>query len=61
MDALRAFADDPVNLLRIFAVADKHNLDFHPDVLKLLTRSLRYIDPAVRANDTEPPKTDVEL
>jgi [protein-PII] uridylyltransferase len=47
----KVFEEDPVNLIRIFAVADKHNLDFHPDVLKLITRSLRYIDTPIRDNE----------
>ena len=38
------FERDPVNLLRIFAVAAKNDLDFQPDVLKLITRSLSLID-----------------
>lgn len=45
------FERDPVNLLRIFAVASKSDLDFHPDVLKLITRSLRLIDNALRDNE----------
>ncbi|WP_237152745.1 [protein-PII] uridylyltransferase [Oryzibacter oryziterrae] len=45
------FEKDPVNLLRIFAVADKSNLDFHPDALKLITRSLRHIDGDLRDNE----------
>lgn len=45
------FERDPVNLLRIFAVASKNGLDFHPDALKLITRSLRLVDSALRDND----------
>ncbi|MBW7947698.1 MAG: bifunctional uridylyltransferase/uridylyl-removing protein, partial [Sphingomonadaceae bacterium] len=42
------FARDPVNLLRLFWLADRHGLEFHPDALKLLTRSLRLVDRALR-------------
>jgi [protein-PII] uridylyltransferase len=46
----RVFARDPVNLIRIFHLAQKHNLAFHPDALRLATRSLRLIDAALREN-----------
>ena len=46
------FARDPVNLIRIFHEADRNNLDFHPDALQLMTRSLRLIDEAVRVDET---------
>lgn len=45
------FERDPVNLLRIFAVAARNDLDFQPDVLKLITRSLRLIDADLRDNE----------
>ncbi|HVW54090.1 MAG TPA: [protein-PII] uridylyltransferase [Rhizobiaceae bacterium] len=34
------FERDPVNLLRLFWLADRHGLEYHPDALKLVTRSL---------------------
>ncbi|MBN9070558.1 MAG: [protein-PII] uridylyltransferase [Rhizobiales bacterium] len=42
------FERDPVNLLRLFWFADKHGLEFHPDALKLLTRSLKLVDRTLR-------------
>ncbi|TWG91306.1 UTP--GlnB (protein PII) uridylyltransferase GlnD [Mesorhizobium sp. J18] len=42
------FERDPVNLLRLFWFADRHGLEFHPDALKLLTRSLNLIDRNLR-------------
>jgi len=45
------FKRDPVNLLRIFHLAQKHNLAFHPDALREVTRSLKLIDSKLRAND----------
>ncbi len=42
------FARDPVNILRIFHLADRYDLAFHPDATQLLTRSLRLIDAALR-------------
>jgi len=44
-----AFERDPVNLIRLFWVADRSNLLIHPDAARLVTRSLKRID-AVRAN-----------
>ncbi|RWM34422.1 [protein-PII] uridylyltransferase [Mesorhizobium sp.] len=46
------FERDPVNLLRLFWFADKHGLEFHPDALKLLTRSLGLVNKSLR-RDTE--------
>ncbi|WP_235975049.1 [protein-PII] uridylyltransferase [Stappia albiluteola] len=42
------FEKDPVNLIRIFALADRENVSFHPEVLKLIRRSLKLINAAVR-------------
>ncbi len=50
VDNADVFAEDPVNILRIFALADGRNLDIHPDALAEVTRSLRRITPAVRRN-----------
>ena len=44
----KVFERDPVNLLRLFWFADKHGLEYHPDALKLLTRSLRLVDKTLR-------------
>jgi [protein-PII] uridylyltransferase len=46
----QVFARDPVNLIRIFHLAQKYNLAFHPDALRLATRSLKLIDAELRAN-----------
>ena len=45
------FKRDPVNLIRIFHLAQKYNLAFHPDAMHLATRSLRLIDQRLREND----------
>ncbi|NGR07252.1 [protein-PII] uridylyltransferase [bacterium SGD-2] len=42
------FERDPVNMLRLFWFASRHGLEYHPDALKLLTRSLHLIDRNVR-------------
>ncbi|WEX09472.1 [protein-PII] uridylyltransferase [Chelativorans sp. AA-79] len=44
------FERDPVNMLRLFWFADRHGLEYHPDALKLLTRSLKLIDRNLRRN-----------
>ncbi|MBZ9744131.1 [protein-PII] uridylyltransferase [Mesorhizobium sp. CO1-1-7] len=45
------FERDPVNLLRLFWFADKHGLEFHPDALKLLTRSLGLVNKSLRRDE----------
>ena len=44
----KVFQRDPVNMLRLFWLADKHGLEYHPDALKLLTRSLGLVDKTLR-------------
>jgi [protein-PII] uridylyltransferase len=44
------FKRDPVNLIRIFHLAQKHNLAFHPDAMRAMTRSLDLIDSDLREN-----------
>jgi [protein-PII] uridylyltransferase len=45
------FKRDPVNLIRIFHLAQKYNLAFHPDAMHVATRSLRLIDQGLRENE----------
>ncbi len=45
------FSRDPVNLIRIFHLADKYDLAFHPDALQEIARSLRLIDADLRDNE----------
>jgi [protein-PII] uridylyltransferase len=47
-----AFERDPVNLIRLFWLADRHNLAIHPDATRRATRSLRLIGQNLR-NDAE--------
>jgi [protein-PII] uridylyltransferase len=45
------FKRDPVNIIRLFHIADINDLELHPDALRVLTRSLSLIDNRVREND----------
>jgi [protein-PII] uridylyltransferase len=45
-----AFERDPVNLIRLFWFADRHNVPIHPDASRLATRSLKLIGPTLRAD-----------
>ena len=36
----KVFARDPVNLIRVFHLADANDLQFHPEAMQLITRSL---------------------
>jgi [protein-PII] uridylyltransferase len=42
------FGRDPVNLIRLFWLADRHNLAIHPDATRLATRSLKLIGQNLR-------------
>src|ERR1041385_1617929 len=45
------FKRDPVNLIRIFQLAQKNNLALHPDAMRAVTRSLKLIDAKLRDNE----------
>src|SRR5580700_11135513 len=45
-----AFVRDPVNLIRMFRLAQRHVLAFHPDALHRATQSLKLIDRSLREN-----------
>jgi [protein-PII] uridylyltransferase len=55
-----AFKRDPVNLIRIFHLAQKHNLAFHPDAMRTLTRSLNLINAELR-EDAEANRLFLEI
>ncbi len=44
------FKLDPVALLRLFHVAQEHDLDIHPRALRAVTQSLRLVDARLRDN-----------
>ncbi|MBA8899457.1 MULTISPECIES: [protein-PII] uridylyltransferase [unclassified Phyllobacterium] len=44
------FHKDPVNLIRLFHLADLHGLELHPDAMQLVTRSLSLIKAELREN-----------
>ena len=50
VDGENAFRGDRVNLLRLFHVAEEHDLDIHPHALRLITHNLRLIDADLRAD-----------
>jgi [protein-PII] uridylyltransferase len=45
------FKHDPVNVIRIFRLAQKHNLAFHPDAMRTVTRSLKLVNTELRNED----------
>jgi [protein-PII] uridylyltransferase len=49
--AANVFKRDPVNLIRIFYLAQKHNLAFHPDAMRAITRSLKLIGADLRDDE----------
>ncbi|MFP4537981.1 MAG: [protein-PII] uridylyltransferase [Dichotomicrobium sp.] len=44
------FRTDPVNMIRVFALAEEHKVLFDPEVFRLMRASLPLIDDDVRAN-----------
>jgi len=55
-----AYDKDPVNLIRLFHLADKHNVGIHPRALQMVTRRLKLIDKRLR-KDAEANRLFVEL
>ncbi len=56
----KVFTRDPVNLIRIFHLADRYNLAFHPDAMQEIARSLKLIDAELR-DDKEANKLFLEI
>jgi [protein-PII] uridylyltransferase len=54
------FKRDPVNLIRMFRLAQKHSLVLHPDALRAATKSLRLITATLR-EDTEANRLFLEI
>ncbi len=54
------FKRDPVNLIRIFHIADAKGVDVHPAALHTITRSLDLIDQKLR-DDTEANRLFIEI
>src|SRR5215469_4748662 len=50
VDGEDAFRRNRLDLLRLFHVADEHDLDIHPHALRLITHNLRLIDNSLRAD-----------
>lgn len=46
----QVFKRNPVNILRMFQLAEEHEMLFHPDAMKLVSRSLRLVDKSLRLN-----------
>jgi [protein-PII] uridylyltransferase len=44
------FRDDPVRLIRLFALADRHELDIHPLAMRAAARDAKLVDAKVRAD-----------
>ncbi len=42
------FVSDPINLIRMFQIAQEHDLEFHPQILRLVTQNLKLIDRSLR-------------
>ena len=54
------FEADPVNLIRLFWIADRSNLPIHPDAARLVTQSLKRIDARLR-DDPEANRLFLEI
>ncbi|MCQ0988846.1 [protein-PII] uridylyltransferase [Jiella sp. LLJ827] len=50
VSAPNVFKNDPVNLIRVFRLAAMHGLEYHPDTLKLIRRSIRLVNSDLRNN-----------
>ncbi len=56
----RQFRDQPLDMIRLFHVAQDNDLDIHPNALRAITRSLTAIGPKLR-NDPEANRLFLEI
>src|SRR5580693_33547 len=60
VEGIETFERDPVNLLRMFVIADRRDLDLHPDAFTAATRSLPLITSKLR-RDPEAAKAFLDV
>ncbi len=60
VEGVEVFRDHPVNLLRLFHIANQKGVDIHPNALRFVTRSLSLIDDKLQ-NDIEANKLFLDL
>ncbi|MEQ1753926.1 MAG: [protein-PII] uridylyltransferase [Micropepsaceae bacterium] len=48
IDGVEVFRDNPINLVRLFHIANQKGVDIHPDALRHVTRNLSLIDDNLR-------------
>jgi len=60
VDGKDAFKKAPVKLLRLFRLAQRHDLDVHPNALRLVTQNLKLIDRKLQ-NDPESNRLFMEM
>jgi len=60
LDHVKQLKENPVNMLRIFQVAQKHSLDIHPKALRLIRQNLALITRSVK-KDPEANKIFLEI
>ncbi|HAJ46872.1 MAG TPA: [protein-PII] uridylyltransferase, partial [Alphaproteobacteria bacterium] len=60
VDSAEVFQNEPLNLIRLFHMADAKGIDIHPDALKHVTRSLHRIDDGLR-NDPDANRLFLEV
>ncbi|MGQ9366256.1 [protein-PII] uridylyltransferase [Azospirillum sp. ST 5-10] len=56
----KQFKEQPIDMIRLFHVAQRHDIDIHPNALRAITRSLTAIGPKVR-NDPEANRLFLEM
>ena len=50
VDSADAFEKDPVKMVGLFHAAQMHDLDIHPEALRLVTQNLKLVDAKLRRN-----------
>ncbi len=60
IDGPEVFESDPINLLRLFRLADQRNLDLHPDAFTAVSRGVALIGPKIR-RDPEAAKVFLDI
>ena len=54
------FERDPINIIRLYWIADRNNLPIHPDATRLVTQSLKRLNGKLR-EDPEANRMFIEI
>ncbi len=51
IESPKTFVDDPINIIRLFHIADEKSVDIHPEAIRVVKQNIHLIDDAFRSDE----------